>query len=133
MPTDHVLSATSTRLWNTSRDGDCTTSLCSLCHCSTALSEKKLFPVSNLSLFQAQTFHVDLLQHMEKNSKMDVQFISESQKQYELEYRRKANNLEKCTTELWRMERARDKNVREMKESRGCRKQSWESAALPFL
>lgn len=65
----------------------------------------------------AQTFHVDLLQHMEKNSKMDVQFISESQKQYELEYRRKANNLEKCTTELWRMERARDKNVREMKEN----------------
>ncbi|XP_010709366.2 brain-specific angiogenesis inhibitor 1-associated protein 2-like protein 2 isoform X2 [Meleagris gallopavo] len=65
----------------------------------------------------AQTFHVDLLQHMEKNSKMDVQFISESQKQYELEYRRKANNLEKCTAELWRMERARDKNVREMKEN----------------
>ncbi|KAF4799087.1 BAI1 associated protein 2 like 2 [Turdus rufiventris] len=26
----------------------------------------------------AQTFHVDLLQHMEKNSKMDVQFISEN-------------------------------------------------------
>jgi len=50
-----------------------------------------------------------------------------------LEYRRKANNLEKCTTELWRMERARDKNDREMKVSRGCRKQSWESAALPFL
>uniref|UniRef100_A0A8C2TMW8 BAR/IMD domain containing adaptor protein 2 like 2 n=1 Tax=Coturnix japonica TaxID=93934 RepID=A0A8C2TMW8_COTJA len=64
----------------------------------------------------AQTFHVDLLQHMEKNSKMDVQFISVS-KQYELEYRRKANNLEKCTAELWRMERARDKNVREMKEN----------------
>ena len=26
VPTDHVLSATSTRLWNTSRDGDSTTS-----------------------------------------------------------------------------------------------------------
>ncbi|KAM9245592.1 BAR/IMD domain-containing adapter protein 2-like 2 [Leptosomus discolor] len=65
----------------------------------------------------AQTFHVDLLQHMEKNTKMDVQFISESQKQYELEYQRRATNLDKCMTELWRMERARDKNVREMKEN----------------
>ncbi|KFP10237.1 Brain-specific angiogenesis inhibitor 1-associated protein 2-like 2, partial [Egretta garzetta] len=65
----------------------------------------------------AQTFHVDLLQHVEKNSKMDVQFISESQKQYELEYQRRATNLDKCMTELWRMERARDKNVREMKEN----------------
>uniref|UniRef100_A0A8B9S8Y0 BAR/IMD domain containing adaptor protein 2 like 2 n=1 Tax=Apteryx owenii TaxID=8824 RepID=A0A8B9S8Y0_APTOW len=61
----------------------------------------------------AQTFHVDLLQHMEKNTKMDVQFIS----QYELEYRRRATNLDKCMAELWRMERARDKNVREMKEN----------------
>ncbi|NXR39795.1 BI2L2 protein, partial [Zosterops hypoxanthus] len=65
----------------------------------------------------AQTFHMDLLQHMEKNSKMDVQFISESQKQYELEYQRRATNLDKCMTELWRMERARDKNAREMKEN----------------
>ncbi|XP_049677800.1 brain-specific angiogenesis inhibitor 1-associated protein 2-like protein 2 [Accipiter gentilis] len=65
----------------------------------------------------AQTFHVDLLQHMEKNTKMDVQFISESQKQYELEYQRRATNLDKCMAELWRMERARDKNVREMKEN----------------
>ncbi|XP_010001568.1 PREDICTED: brain-specific angiogenesis inhibitor 1-associated protein 2-like protein 2 [Chaetura pelagica] len=65
----------------------------------------------------AQTFHVDLLQHMEKNTKMDVQFISESQKQYELQYQRRATNLDKCMAELWRMERARDKNVREMKES----------------
>ncbi|KAM8821805.1 BAR/IMD domain-containing adapter protein 2-like 2 [Eudromia elegans] len=64
-----------------------------------------------------RTFHVDLLQHMEKNTKMDVQFISESQKQYELEYRHRASSLEKCTTELWRMERARDKNTREMKEN----------------
>ncbi|PKU49039.1 brain-specific angiogenesis inhibitor 1-associated protein 2-like protein 2 [Limosa lapponica baueri] len=65
----------------------------------------------------AQTFHVDLLQHMEKNTKMDVQFISESQKQYELEYQRRATNLDKCMSDLWRMERARDKNVREMKEN----------------
>ncbi|KAM9293096.1 BAR/IMD domain-containing adapter protein 2-like 2 [Morus bassanus] len=65
----------------------------------------------------AQTFHVDLLQHMEKNTKMDVQFISESQKQYELEYQRRASNLDKCMAELWRRERARDKNVREMKEN----------------
>ncbi|XP_035195189.1 brain-specific angiogenesis inhibitor 1-associated protein 2-like protein 2 isoform X1 [Oxyura jamaicensis] len=65
----------------------------------------------------AQTFHVDLLQHMEKNTKMDVQFISESQKQYELEYRRRATNLDKCMAELWRMERARDKNAWEMKEN----------------
>ncbi|KFO07025.1 Brain-specific angiogenesis inhibitor 1-associated protein 2-like 2, partial [Balearica regulorum gibbericeps] len=65
----------------------------------------------------AQTFRVDLLQHMEKNTKMDVQFISESQKQYELEYQRRATNLDKCMAELWRMERARDKNVREMKEN----------------
>ncbi|XP_009984806.1 PREDICTED: brain-specific angiogenesis inhibitor 1-associated protein 2-like protein 2 [Tauraco erythrolophus] len=65
----------------------------------------------------AQTFHVDLLQHMEKNTKLDVQFISESQKQYELEYQRRATNLDKCMGELWRMERARDKNVREMKEN----------------
>uniref|UniRef100_A0A8C6IRD4 Uncharacterized protein n=1 Tax=Melopsittacus undulatus TaxID=13146 RepID=A0A8C6IRD4_MELUD len=62
----------------------------------------------------AQTFHVDLLQHMEKNTKMDVQFIS---KQYELEYQRRATNLDKCMAELWRMERARDKNAREMKEN----------------
>ncbi|NXX84584.1 BI2L2 protein, partial [Urocolius indicus] len=65
----------------------------------------------------AQTFHVDLLQHMEKNTKMDVQFISESQKHYELEYQRRATHLDKCMAELWRMERARDKNVREMKEN----------------
>ncbi|NXC71003.1 BI2L2 protein, partial [Anhinga anhinga] len=65
----------------------------------------------------AQTFHVDLLQHMEENTKMDVQFISESQKQYELEYQRRATNLDKRMAELWRSERARDKNVREMKEN----------------
>ena len=49
MPTDHILSATSTRLWNTSRDGDCTTSLGSLCHCSTTPSRGVFLP-SNLNL-----------------------------------------------------------------------------------
>ena len=44
------LSATSTWFWNTSRDSDSTTSLDSLCHCSTTISEKKLFLISNLNL-----------------------------------------------------------------------------------
>jgi len=42
------LSATSKRFWNTSRDSDSTTSPGSLCHYSTALSEKKFFLISNL-------------------------------------------------------------------------------------
>ena len=50
MPTDHVLSATSTRFWNTSRDGYSTTSLGSLCHCSTTLPEKLFSIISNLNL-----------------------------------------------------------------------------------
>jgi len=49
MSTDHVFSATSTRLWNTSRDGDSTTSLGSLCHCITALLEKRFFLISDLT------------------------------------------------------------------------------------
>ncbi|MBZ3872497.1 Brain-specific angiogenesis inhibitor 1-associated protein 2-like protein 2 [Sciurus carolinensis] len=64
-----------------------------------------------------QTFHGDLLQHMEKNSKLDMQFIKDSRQHYEMEYRHRAANLEKCMSELWRMERNRDKNAREMKES----------------
>uniref|UniRef100_A0A2K6SP91 BAR/IMD domain containing adaptor protein 2 like 2 n=1 Tax=Saimiri boliviensis boliviensis TaxID=39432 RepID=A0A2K6SP91_SAIBB len=64
-----------------------------------------------------QTFHGDLLQHMEKNTKLDMQFIKDSRQHYEIEYRHRAANLEKCMSELWRMERKRDKNVREMKES----------------
>ncbi|XP_041613292.1 brain-specific angiogenesis inhibitor 1-associated protein 2-like protein 2 isoform X2 [Vulpes lagopus] len=64
-----------------------------------------------------QTFHGDLLQHMEKNTKLDMQFIRDSCQHYELEYHHRATNLEKCMSELWRMERKRDKNVREMKES----------------
>ncbi|ERE85134.1 brain-specific angiogeneis inhibitor 1-associated protein 2 2-like protein [Cricetulus griseus] len=64
-----------------------------------------------------QTFHGDLLQHMEKNTKLDMQFIKDSCQHYEIEYRHRAVNLEKCMSELWRMERKRDKNAREMKES----------------
>jgi len=44
------LSATSTWSWNTSRDGESTTSLGSLCHCLTTLYEKKCFLISNLKL-----------------------------------------------------------------------------------
>ncbi|XP_061438702.1 brain-specific angiogenesis inhibitor 1-associated protein 2-like protein 2 [Rhineura floridana] len=65
----------------------------------------------------AQTFHVDLLQHVEKNTKMDMQFINESRQRYEKEYRRRAANIDKCISDLWRMERTRDKNTREMKEN----------------
>ncbi|XP_053441852.1 brain-specific angiogenesis inhibitor 1-associated protein 2-like protein 2 isoform X2 [Nycticebus coucang] len=71
---------------------------------------------SNLELV-VQTFHGDLLQHMEKNTKLDMQFIKDSRQHYEIEYRHRAANLEKCMSELWRMERKRDKNAREMKES----------------
>uniref|UniRef100_A0A8C2M9J9 BAI1-associated protein 2-like 2 n=1 Tax=Cricetulus griseus TaxID=10029 RepID=A0A8C2M9J9_CRIGR len=42
---------------------------------------------------------------------------SDSCQHYEIEYRHRAVNLEKCMSELWRMERKRDKNAREMKES----------------
>jgi len=49
-PLPMALSATSTRLWNTSKDGDSTTSLGSLCHCLTALAEKKFSLISNLNL-----------------------------------------------------------------------------------
>uniref|UniRef100_A0A8D0GZW0 BAR/IMD domain containing adaptor protein 2 like 2 n=1 Tax=Sphenodon punctatus TaxID=8508 RepID=A0A8D0GZW0_SPHPU len=65
----------------------------------------------------AQTFHVDLLQHMEKNTKLDMQFINDSRQRYEMEYRRRTANLDKCMSELWRMERTRDKNTRDMKEN----------------
>ncbi|MXQ92463.1 hypothetical protein E5288_WYG000987 [Bos mutus] len=64
-----------------------------------------------------QTFHGDLLQHMEKNTKLDMQFIKDSRQHYEMEYRHRAANLEKSMSQLWRMERKRDKNAREMKES----------------
>ena len=49
-PLTTSVSATPIHVLNTSRDGDSTTSLCSLCHCLTALSEKKWFLISNLKL-----------------------------------------------------------------------------------
>ncbi|XP_069509098.1 BAR/IMD domain-containing adapter protein 2-like 2 [Ambystoma mexicanum] len=64
-----------------------------------------------------QTFHGELLQHLEKNTKLDMQFINDSQKRYELEYQRRAANLDKGMSEVWRMERKRDKNLQQMKES----------------
>uniref|UniRef100_A0A7M4FML2 BAR/IMD domain containing adaptor protein 2 like 2 n=1 Tax=Crocodylus porosus TaxID=8502 RepID=A0A7M4FML2_CROPO len=65
----------------------------------------------------AQKFHVDLLQHMEKNTKLDMQFINDSRQRYELEYRRRAANLDKCMSELWKLERTRDKSAWDMKEN----------------
>ena len=47
-PCPLTLSATSTRFLNTFRDSDPTTSLGSLCHCSTTLLEKKFLLISNL-------------------------------------------------------------------------------------
>ena len=49
-PLPTSLSATSPWFWNTSRDGDPTTSLGSPFQCLTALSEKKLFVISDLNL-----------------------------------------------------------------------------------
>lgn len=69
-----------------------------------------------------------LLPHSVSGSGSSLSLFSpwqESQKQYELEYQRRATNLDKCMAELWRMERARDKNAREMKASSDCRKGSW--------
>uniref|UniRef100_A0A8D2LU86 BAR/IMD domain containing adaptor protein 2 like 2 n=1 Tax=Varanus komodoensis TaxID=61221 RepID=A0A8D2LU86_VARKO len=65
----------------------------------------------------AQTLHVDLLQHMEKNTKLDVQFINDSRQRYEREYQRRATVVEKCMSDLWRMERTRDRNIQQMKEN----------------
>ncbi|XP_029446015.1 brain-specific angiogenesis inhibitor 1-associated protein 2-like protein 2 isoform X2 [Rhinatrema bivittatum] len=41
----------------------------------------------------------------------------DSHKRYEMEYRHRTANLDKCMAEVWRMERMRDKNLREMKEN----------------
>ena len=48
-PTPTSLSATSPRLWNTSRGGDSTTSLGSLCWCITTLSKQTFFLLFNLT------------------------------------------------------------------------------------
>lgn len=63
-----------------------------------------------------QRFHGDLLQEMEKNMKLDMQFINGSRQRYEKEYRYRVATLEKRKTELWRMERNHDRNVREMQD-----------------
>ncbi|KAL8221927.1 UNVERIFIED_CONTAM: hypothetical protein K2H54_074664, partial [Gekko kuhli] len=41
----------------------------------------------------------------------------DSRQRYEKEYLRRAANLDKCMSDLWRMERTRDKNARDMKEN----------------
>ncbi|KAM4721702.1 BAR/IMD domain-containing adapter protein 2-like 2 [Rhinophrynus dorsalis] len=64
-----------------------------------------------------QTLHGEILQQMDKNTKLDMQFIHDSQNRYEMEYRHRAANLDKCMSEAWRMERQRDRNLREMKEN----------------
>ena len=56
-----ALSATSTRLWNTSRDSECTTSLGSLCQHITTLSEKNFFLIPNLSQTVAITSHLGVV------------------------------------------------------------------------
>ncbi|XP_015745861.1 brain-specific angiogenesis inhibitor 1-associated protein 2-like protein 2 [Python bivittatus] len=66
---------------------------------------------------QAETFHVDLLQHMEKNTKLDVQFINDSRQRYEKEYRRRIASIDKCMMDLRRMEKSREKNAWEMKDN----------------
>ncbi|KAF7240572.1 Brain-specific angiogenesis inhibitor 1-associated protein 2-like protein 2 [Varanus komodoensis] len=76
-------------------------------------SEEASEPVPSPS--EAQTLHVDLLQHMEKNTKLDVQFINDSRQRYEREYQRRATVVEKCMSDLWRMERTRDRNIQQMK------------------
>ncbi|KAE8611567.1 hypothetical protein XENTR_v10012507 [Xenopus tropicalis] len=64
-----------------------------------------------------QTLHGDIVQQMDKNTKLDMQFITDSQNRYEIEYRHRSANLEKCMSEAWKMERQRDRNLREMKEN----------------
>ncbi|XP_053552376.1 brain-specific angiogenesis inhibitor 1-associated protein 2-like protein 2, partial [Bombina bombina] len=64
-----------------------------------------------------QTLHTDILQQMDKNTKLDMQFIHDSQNRYEMEYRHRAATLDKCMSEVWKMERQRDRNLRDMKEN----------------
>ncbi|XP_075040197.1 BAR/IMD domain-containing adapter protein 2-like 2 [Mixophyes fleayi] len=63
-----------------------------------------------------QTLHGEIVQQMDKNTKLDKQFIHDSQTRYEQEYRQKTANVEKCMSEVWRMERNRDRNLQSMKE-----------------
>ncbi|XP_018426548.1 PREDICTED: brain-specific angiogenesis inhibitor 1-associated protein 2-like protein 2 [Nanorana parkeri] len=63
-----------------------------------------------------QTLHGDIMQQMDKNTKLDMQFIHDSQNRYEMEYRQRAATLDKCMSEAWKMERQRDRNLQNMKE-----------------
>ncbi|XP_075429807.1 BAR/IMD domain-containing adapter protein 2-like 2 isoform X2 [Ascaphus truei] len=64
-----------------------------------------------------QTLHVEILQHMDKNTKLDMHFIHDSQTRYEMEFRHRASSLDECMEEARRMEKKRDRNLREMKEN----------------
>ncbi|KAG8138153.1 hypothetical protein E2320_004075, partial [Naja naja] len=80
------------------------------------MSETQMHLNRNLETV-AETFHIDLLQHMEKNTKLDVQFINDSRQQYEKEYRYRVASIDKSMMDLRRMESRRDKNVWELKEN----------------
>uniref|UniRef100_A0A8C7DTL8 BAR/IMD domain containing adaptor protein 2 like 2 n=1 Tax=Naja naja TaxID=35670 RepID=A0A8C7DTL8_NAJNA len=80
------------------------------------MSETQMHLNRNLETV-VKTFHIDLLQHMEKNTKLDVQFINDSRQQYEKEYRYRVASIDKSMMDLRRMESRRDKNVWELKEN----------------
>ncbi|KAM3914306.1 BAR/IMD domain-containing adapter protein 2-like 2 [Leptodactylus fuscus] len=63
-----------------------------------------------------QTLHGEIVQQMDKNTKLDMQFIRDSQSRYEMEYRQRAATLDKCMSDAWKMERQRDRNLQSMKE-----------------
>lgn len=42
-------------------------------------------------------------------------FLQDSRQRYEVEYQRRAANLDKCMSELWKLERTRDKSAWDMK------------------
>ncbi|XP_070610911.1 BAR/IMD domain-containing adapter protein 2-like 2 [Erythrolamprus reginae] len=80
------------------------------------MSETQMHLNRNLEIV-ADTFRVDLLQHMEKNTKLDVQFINDSRQQYEKEYRHRVASIDKSMMDLRRIESRRDKNAWELKEN----------------
>lgn len=55
------------------------------------------------------------LERSDMRSPCSLNTPKDSRQHYEIEYRHRAANLEKCMSELWHMERKRDKNAREMK------------------
>nr|XP_014347475.1 PREDICTED: brain-specific angiogenesis inhibitor 1-associated protein 2-like protein 2 [Latimeria chalumnae] len=66
-----------------------------------------------------QVFNRDLLRAMEKNVNLDQQFVNGSKQRYESEYQQRMMALEKQKNELWRTERKKERNVREMQEMVG--------------